>query len=377
MNTSLRTESKKMKKLIICNNVYQILVALWIVHTSDRSESWDAIVSDHMNNSERVAQRMRECSLFENVYHVRTLALIKNQVSHDVITRIVNAVFPMRELREYGDISPVYSDVYFANFDNFSQVLYNALIHKNSDLKLHVFEEGLASYSSFARYYTELNGYYGERNSGIRKYLHKYVYRTRLIPGNLSEFLAFNPQLIQWDPECRIREMEKIDCQDLAFRKIVNGVFSFDPSVQEYDKKYIFFEESFFAEGSEVNDVELIEQLAQRVGKENMMVKIHPRNPVNRFKQRGYKTNRNTAIPWEVVVMNADDISDKILVTVASSCILNPIIVFGKNVRAYSLYDCIDHIPPILQGGYWDLVEKVYQQYPSMISRCKSIEEIT
>ncbi len=51
---------------------------------------------------------------------------------------------------------------------------------------------------------------------------------------------------------------KKIDCQDLAFRNIVNGVFHFDPSAQEYDRKYIFFEESFFADGSEVNDVELI-----------------------------------------------------------------------------------------------------------------------
>lgn len=75
------------------------------------------------------------------------------------------------------------------------------------------------------------------------------------------------------------------------------------------------------------------------------MVKIHPRNPVNRFEKLGYKTNHNTAIPWEVIVMNTDDISDKVLITVASSCILNPIIVFGKEVHAFSLYDCIDHIP--------------------------------
>lgn len=365
-----------MKKLIICNNVYQTLVALWIVHSDSCSESWDAIISDHMNNSDEVTKRMRECGLFENVYHVESLALTKNQVSHNTFNRIVNAVFPMRELREYADIYPVYSDVYFANFDNFSQVLYNALSHKIPKLKLHVFEEGLASYSSFSMYYLELKGYYGNRDSGIRKYLHKYIYRTRVISGNLSEFLAFNPQLIQWDPECMIHKMEKINCEDLVFRNIVNGVFGFDPSDKEYDRKYIFFEESFYADGSEVNDVDLIKQLACNIDKENMMVKIHPRNPVNRFEQLGFRTNRNTAIPWEVIVMNTDDLKDKVLITVSSSCILNPIIVFGKKVRAYSLYDCIDHVPPILQGGYWDLVEKVYQQYPDFIHRCKSVEEI-
>lgn len=365
-----------MKKLIICNNVYQTLVALWIVYTSEHADGWDAIVSDHMNNSEDVAQCVRECGLFENVYHVKSLALTKNQVSHDAVTRVVNAILPMWELREYADIQPVYSDIYFANFDNFSQILYNALSHKESEIRLHVFEEGLASYSSFERFYSELKHYYGDGKSRIKNLLHKYIYRTKVIPGNLSEFLAFNPQLIQWNPECEIHKMEKIDCQDLAFRNIVNGVFHFDPSAQECDRKYIFFEESFFADGSEVNDVELIGKLSKRVGKENMMVKIHPRNPMNRFEQLEYKTNQNTAIPWEVIVMNSDDLSDKVLITVASSCILNPIIVFGKKVQAYSLFDCIDHIPPILQSGYWDLVEKVYQKYPEMIHRCKSIDEI-
>lgn len=282
----------------------------------------------------------------------------------------------MHELKEYADIKPVYSDIYFANFDNFSQVLYNAHSHKNPGIKLHVFEEGLASYSSFAKFYSELKCFYGENLSGFKTFLHNHIYKTHVIPGNLSEFLAFNPQLIQWDPECEIRTMEKIDCQDIQFRNLVNHVFQFDPSEQEYDRNYIFFEESFFADGSEVNDIELVEELASRVGKENIMVKIHPRNPVNRFQRLGYKTNRNIAVPWEVIVMNADDLSDKVLITIASSCILNPIIVFGKKVNAYSLFDCIDHVPSILQNGYWDLVEKVYKEYPEMIHRCISTREI-
>ncbi len=365
-----------MKKLIICNNVYQTLIALWIVHTSDRASEWDAIVSNHMSNSENIANRVRECGLFGKVFYVKSLSLTQNLVSHNRVERVINALFPMHELGEYAEIHPEYSDIYFANFDNFSQILYNALCHKTFGIKLHVFEEGLASYSSFAKFYAELRCFYGEHKSGLKTFLHKYIYKTRVIPGNLCEFLAFNPQLIQWDPECDIHTMEKIDCQDMQFRNLVNSVFQFDLSEQEYDRKYIFFEESFFAEGSEVNDIELIEELAAKVGKENIMVKIHPRNPVNRFHKLGYKTNRNVSIPWEVIVMNSDNLSDKVLITIASSCILNPIIVFGKKVNAYSLFDCIDHMPPILQNGYWDLVEKVYKQYPEMIHRCKSIQEI-
>lgn len=364
------------KNLVICNNVYQILVALWIVYNNKENRKWDVIISNHMNNGESLVERVSQCGLFEKVYYAETLAFTKNQVSHNTKDRILNALIPMRGVREYTKIKAVYSDLYFANFDNFSQILYNALWHSNNKIKLHVFEEGLASYSSFEKFYYDLNDFYGNSQNVVKRFIHKYVYRTHIITGNLNEFLAFNPQLIQWNPECEIKCMKKIDCEDLAFRKIVNAVFDYDPSDNEYDRKYLFFEESFFADGSEVNDIELIEQLALRVGKEKIMIKIHPRNPVNRFENLGYKTNKNTAIPWEVIVMNTDDLSDKILVTVASSCILNPIIVFGKKVTAYSLYDCISHVPPILQGDYWNLVEKVYQNYPEMICRCHSIDEI-
>lgn len=366
-----------MKKLIICNNIYQTLVALWIVYNDTCKSKWDVIISDHMNESEKVAARIRNCGLFENVLHVKSLQLTRNQAPRNrKITRVVNAIFPMRELRTYANITSCYSDIYFSNFDNFSQLLYNALSHEKHNVRLHAYEEGLASYSSFAHFYSELKDYYGKNKSSCKAFIHKYIYRTKVIPGNLTEFLAFNPHLLQWNPECVIREMPKIDCSDDRFKQIVNSVFQYDPSKNEYNRKFIFFEESFFADGSEVNDVTLIEALSARVGKENVMIKIHPRNPVNRFKELGFKTNQNTAIPWEVIVMNTDDLSDKILVTVASSCILNPIIVFGKSVKAYSLFDCIDHIPPVLQHGYWELVEKVYKEYPNMIHRCKSIAEI-
>ena len=138
-----------------------------------------------------------------------------------MFTRKIDAIFPLYGLSKYVNIKPVYSDIYFANFDNFSQILYNALGHKLHDIKLHVFEEGLASYSSFANFYSDLKYFYGGNKSGIKRFLHKYLYKTKVIPGNLEEFLAFNPQLIQWNPECDINVLKKIDCSDLKFRGIV------------------------------------------------------------------------------------------------------------------------------------------------------------
>lgn len=54
-------------------------------------------------------------------------------------------------------------------------------------------------------------------------------------------------------------------------------------SPQMYTIRSIFFRGIFFAEGVQIDDLEVIEKLAERVGRDKIMVKIHPRNPHNRF----------------------------------------------------------------------------------------------
>ena len=45
----------------------------------------------------------------------------------------------------------------------------------------------------------------------------------------------------------------------------------------------VVFEESHSFEGFEVPDVEIVDKVANKVGRNNIMIKIHPRNPYNRI----------------------------------------------------------------------------------------------
>ena len=285
-------------------------------------------------------------------------------------------MFPKKYIQAFVPIKEKYDALYIANFDTFSQALYNALAHTNSHMRLYVFEEGLSTYSSFEKYYNDNREYYGHPEGVLKRVLHALVYRTKTIYGNVRSFYVFNPELMKWKPQSDIFSMDKIPCENLDFKRKVNLLFGYSAKFNEYDTKYIFFEESFLAEGNEINDIDLVNKIAARVGKENIMIKIHPRNPINRFKKLGYKTNKCTYIPWEVVLMNMEDLSDKIFITVASACVLNPFLTFNREVRAYSLYYCIDQIPSILQNGLWEFVEEIYKQHQDKIKICCSIEEV-
>ena len=349
------------RELYLCNTVYQVLVALWIKYHYERETEADVIISNHMNGGAKIAERIRACGQFDRVYFAETLDIARYRVHRSKGERIIGDLFPVRQLKKTVSVDGKYTDLYVANFDGFTQMLFNALSRKNKSLKLHVFEDGLSTYCSFEAYYQSMEHYYYDISQSpqhpIKRFIREKVYRKRSTFGNISQILVFNPDVMQWNPDCEIFGMDKIDRSDSYFRSMVNRIFGYETSTDRYDKKYLFFEESFYADGYAINDVELVEKLAAHVGKENIMIKIHPRNPENRFAALGYKTNRDTSIPWEVIMMNMDNVSDTVFVTIASSAILNPIMIFGLKIRAYSLYPCLNTIPPTLQGPSWTFLK--------------------
>ena len=370
-------KNKHLRNLFVCNSVYQTLVAMWIQYACCGDTPADMIVSDHMNGGEALCKRLQKSSMFENVYYVKNVGFAKFQKRIHRLERIEASLMPNRFLKRFVHLEHRYSSIYLANVDYFSQLLFDAASHKNPEVKLFIYEDGLFTYSRL--YEKDYAGTYIPVTQPLKKFLHRHIYRKRTIYGHVAGMLLFNPDNLNWTPPFPVQALLKIDRTDEQFRTLCNLVFDYSQSVDQYDRKYIFMEESFYAEGAALNDLEVIQQLAQRVGKDNIMVKIHPRNPENRFASLGFKTNKNTSIPWEVILMNLGDISDKKLITVSSSSVLNPILIFGLPVKAYSIYHCVDHEhcnSRLLSGEMWEIAQKMFHKYSDMVTICDSIDDI-
>lgn len=367
----------EIRNLFICNSIYQVLVVLWMKYTNYASIPSDIIISDHMNDSEMISKKIEECGLFENVYYVKSEDYAKFRKKINRLERIEASLIPNHYLKKIVCLNKKYSELFVANVDYFSQLVFDAISHKNNKTALSIYEDGMFTYSKL--YELDYRGTQISVNGFVKKFIHKYIYRKKTIFGNISHVYVFNPNNMKWTPPCVVKELKKIDCTDIEFKKICNKVFSYEENMDEYDKKYIFMEESFYAEGCPINDLTILNRLSERVGKENIMVKIHPRNPENRFAKHGYKTNKNTSIPWEVILMNLEDISDKVLITISSSSVLNPILIFGKKVKVYSIYECVNHEEcnsRLLSGEMWEIVQELFLKYNDMVTICNSVDEI-
>ncbi len=352
--------------LIVCNTPYQIFCATWIKFNYFENDYVDIIISNHMGNSEQLFNNLKELSLFNDIFYVKTKGLLYKQS--------VGSIFkPFCQLQKYFIPNKKYDVLLTANIDAFTSMLFYAIKNgrrnkrANKKLVYYLYEDGIATYSKSVE-----NRYLSTRYS--RRLLR--WYKQIKIYGNLSGVFVFDKTLMMWNPNAPIIEMPKMDLSNQKFNSVINSIFDYQTMTDSYDKKYIFMEEGWFADGHDIDDVELVSSIAERVGKENIMVKIHPRNPRNRFKELGFKTNENTSIPWEVILLNEDIGEDKILFTFASTAAINPIRIFGQNIKVFSLYKCMEKVPSALSGALWETSEYMYKKYYPTIKIVENLEEI-
>lgn len=367
------------RRVFICNTVFQVLVATWIHHKylQDGKET-DIIISNHMNGACDISDRMQQYGEFANAYFVESLDVARYRMPRGFWAHIKKELDPCRYIKRTFDLDVDYDHIFTSNLDGFTKVFFSAVVKRNPNVNVHIFEDGLSTYSKL----------YGSwfMDSGRRDYdlLHgvlcDYVYQKKYIKDSIRDIWLLTPEFLQWDPGVPVKTVEKIDSKDEVYLEICNKVFGYYDSKDVYDRKYIFLEESFFAEGVEIPDVELINQIAERVGKENIMVKIHPRNPVNRFEKLGYKTNVDTGIPWELICMNMTDMEHKVLLTICSGSIFTPIMLLDSHIKAYSLYNIVcqmDHdVNEMKLAQTWDYIKMGYEMYYPSIVICDSLDGI-
>lgn len=359
------------KILILCNSPYQLFVAAWLKTSLFANDLVDVVISDHMNNGRAIADNTRRSNVFHNVFFLNEHAVKPSRFDN----HISRFFCPAHLLSKYIKLHEKYDYICVSNLHVFDQLLFraisNGLFSKiyNRKVKIFLFEDGISSYAkSLEKKYLKCS----QKeiwNSFLCKpgeLLRKIFYYPVEIYGNLAGVFVFNKERMLWHPDAPVYEIPRIDRQNDDFKKSVNTMFDYSSSTDLYDRKVIFFEEAFFTDGFQVNDVEILDQIAQAVGKDNIMVKIHPRNPVNRFAQKGYKTNKDTHIPWELIVLN-QDMGKKIFLTFSSAAVLNPARLFDVKTKTYCLYHFFNEIPLTLAGDNWEATRSFYSSfYPAI-----------
>lgn len=312
--------------IIVCATVYQVIVALQIKKTILSNTRTDLILLDTIKNFQVLAINIANESIFDSVIALSlnklyNVGFIRGKLTLNLkkVMSINNAEFILYNY---------YDEFYFSSFNTISLLLGAFYLKKNKKIKIVMFEDGASSYS---KCYANI---FRDATNNCRKFkacLYKLLNNPILY---VTKYYVFNPSVVVWDAP-NVEKIPPIDTKDEEFKALLNRLFDYKSIKDSYSEKVIFLEESYYADGVDVPDVEIVNKLAEKYGKDQIFVKKHPRNPTNRFEQLGYKTNVDTSIPWEVIAMNID-LSDKIIATISSTAAISMVLMFpNANVKFF------------------------------------------
>lgn len=339
------------KILALINTPFQLIVAIQLKLTIYKEHDMDIIISNHATDYKKVVMNIQKTNIFKNVYTAFSREYIYCNTNYKKIKRnIVSMVCNSNLVKKMCNTTLGKYDIFlFFNIDCFTYLLYDFLYDKNKKISCYRFEEGFSTYLK-------------EGNiSRIMQQLRK-IFQKKNLLDNLKGLYIFNKELVLYKTRYPLIEIPKIDRENKKLKEILNVVFNYDKIEDSYSKKYIFLEESFFCDNKGIEDLDLILKIADIVGKENLLVKLHPRNKIDRFAQYGISTNKTIGIPWEVIQIN-NDFSDKVFLTISSGSVLASRLYFKDNIKTYLLFNCTEKISDMATEQYFKYLDKVKEKF--------------
>lgn len=324
-----------------------------------KNDNVDILITDQMVDSDKLSERLKNSNLFNNVFHVTIKEYIPKGKFKFILSFIKSELFPNNLLKKLKIQRNEYDYFFTYNVDLFAESIFYNLSKQNENIKVCLYDEGVSTYTS--KYESQL---YSNKLNILRKFIKGLKIRN-YISDYANDLYLLDPDLICWKFPGEIHKIQipDSDSDDINFKIILNKIYGIEELNDNYKEKIIFFEESYFWDNKPINDMELVNRIASRVGKDNISIKLHPRNRINRFDKIGYKTNTQVGIPWEVIVMNMDINSKKIFITVSSGSVLSYKLLFGKSFKTFMLFNCLSKNDTKIYKGYILYFEKFKEKY--------------
>lgn len=316
------------KTLFLCNTYMQLIIAVQMKYTIMKNDFVAVLISDHSQNAKEVAIRLKKENFFERVEYIETNNLDNDKHgAKTAIKNILDGVYGKIPQQEKVLGKVIYDQFLFYNLNISTVTIFAFLYKKNHSLICSRFEEGINSYKDFPESLSA-------RMRGI--------YKIRKILGkkNLCEcvktFYCFHPDYYMGN--CIPLKIPLINNRESKIKPVLNSAFGVDVEKIEYNQKYIYFAGvGDFREETAIGEVKLAKKIADFVGNENLLVKVHPRDKTGAFITAGLNIDRHSTIPWEIIQMNYN-FKDHIFLTACSGSVLTMNAMISEVPNIFFLY---------------------------------------
>lgn len=343
------------------------MTAINIQYTLFNGDCSDIFITDCSVGADKIADNIRSEKLFENVYYIKSQKLIQTKTSIDKAKRFISYFFCGGTM--YDGIVPKidynYDELLFYNYDSLVTYVFKKILNINKKAVWSRFEEGYVSY------------FYGGIESRIvmiSEFIHNFFGKEDSMKSHCDSYYFYEPDLVLFDNRYKIKKIPKIKKNDAALTDLINRCFGVLQIEDVYNKKFLFFEESFFINNDGIKDMDVIRSVVEAVGKENILIKLHPRNRINRFSKYEIDTNTTVGIPWEVIHLNKN-FESKIFIAISCGSVLASKILYGEHIKTYLLYKCVNKQPPLVNDKYEEYLEKMQEKYGKDIIVPNNLED--
>ena len=314
--------------LIIVNTYYQLILAIQMKLTVFKENDVVLLISDHSIGAERVFERLKLIEMFEQVGYIRSKGLVNNRKTTEKIGDFIDIALKRDNRYSFylRDVTNHYFDEMICYNYHIDMIgLYSLLSQVNRDVKMSLFEEGILSYGiefseTIGRKIIEkTRKIQGKKNVADGAY-HFYCYYPKLYSGSLKpvEIPVISPE-----SECS---------------SILKKLFNLNSETLQYPQKYIYFSSVYdFECGEPIGEFDLVKRIADLVGKDNLIIKTHPRDTRTVYRDYGLTVDKNSEIPWEVIQLSSD-FSEKVFMTATSGSVLAGSFMSEKPTKTFYMY---------------------------------------
>lgn len=363
------------RKMIVCQTPFQVIVALFLNNQIRKNDECkvDAVITNTFNGYENLVKRLSDRQLFDKVICADAKECIQAKGKKGNISKLFKVLFPGKIASSLECDLFEYTEMFCWNYDAYTASIRSYLELKKHHIKVNVFDEGYISYMpiddvipkrGFMKIIELRNRLYGIGN---------------ITRENIDGMYLFEPELILYKPGCPIYKIDREIGKEHKFKEDIEYIFETKKVISNYDKKYIIFEEAMLANNPDIDDEKILDNFIDMVGKENVIVKLHPRTKEDRFAEKGIKTLGSDGIPWEAIVL-AGGFEDKVFMTIGSGSVTNCRMLFGSSMNSYMLFKIVR--PPMSQfdpkyDNFWEKLEDNSTDKSKGLKIPKTMKELT
>lgn len=312
---------KKDRYLFLVDTTSQLMNAAALAKTEFNGIPCDVYYTP---NVRQYAEKMAEENVFAVVYEVELVKdlLDRGSAWKKALVRIKNALDIGKIEKNLPSDPMSYTKVLCSGVSLRKYEIYYAIKRNNPDVKFDLFEEGICEYYFLAK-------------KPWGKILFSYIFFGRFYADDCENLYVYSPEIVEiaWK-KIKLKAITPVP-EIPGLLQIMNRCYDYTPTELATGKyKCVFLEQKMDTEAESREQIALIRTIAESFGKNELIVKLHPRTDPESYK--GMFDCMKTSMPFEIIAMS-EDVEDITFISYGSSTLLNFRLMLHKEPNIFLL----------------------------------------